>query len=75
MVVQRKPGSYTIHFDLIYFSSFSLELHTKDETIHFSEHDPKHDIILEKGEICVLVYKEILTITRAGSKKYVYYNI
>ena len=71
----KQPGTYTIHFDLIYSSSFSFELHTRDEIIHFSEHYPKHDINLEKDENCVLVYKQIPTITRAGSKIYVYYNI
>ena len=36
----KQPGTFTIHFDLISFSplSFSFELHTKDEIIHFSEH-------------------------------------
>ena len=67
----KQPGT----FDLIDSSSFSFELHTKDEIIHFSEHDPKHDIILEMGENCILMYKEIPRITRAGSKIYVYYNI
>ena len=62
----KQPGTYTIHFDLIYSSSFSFELHTKDEIIHFSEHDSKHDIILEKGENCVLVYKQFPTITHTG---------
>ena len=32
----KQHGTYTIHFDLIYSSSFSFELHTKDEIIHFS---------------------------------------
>ena len=47
----KQPGTYTIHFDLIIDpNSFSFELHTRDEIIHFSEHNPKHDISLEKGE-------------------------
>ena len=50
----KQPGTYTIHFDLIgvssYGYSFSFELHTRGEIIHFSEHNPKHDINLEKGE-------------------------
>ena len=46
----KQPGTYTIPFDLIYFISFSFELHTRDEIIHFSEHNPKHDINLEKDE-------------------------
>ena len=71
----KQPGTYTIHFYLIYSSSFSFELHTKDEIIHFSEHNPKHDINLEKGENCVLVYKLIQAITRTGSKIFVYCNI
>ena len=70
----KHRGIYTIHFDLIgsYDKSFSFELHTRDETIHFSEHNPKHDINLEKGKNCLLVYKIIPTITHAGSKIYVY---
>ena len=44
----KQPGTYTIVFDLIAYS-FSFELHTRDEIIHFSEHNPKHDINLEKG--------------------------
>ena len=71
----KQPGTYTIHFDLIHSSSFSFELHTRDEIIHFSEHNPKHDINLEKGENCLLVLKTILAFIRAGSKIYVYYNI
>ena len=70
----KQPGTYTIHFDLI-CNSFSFELHTRDEIIHFSEHNPKHDINLEKGENCLLVYKKIPQIIRAVSKIYVYYNI
>ena len=72
----KQPGTYTIHFDLIIDpTSFSLELHTRDEKIHFSEHNPKHDIYLEKGENCILVLKNLPAIIRAGSKIYVYYNI
>ena len=52
----KQPGTYTIHFNLI-CNSFSFELHTRDEIRHFSEHSPKHDINLEKGENCLLVYK------------------
>ena len=52
----KQPGTYTLHFDLIP-NSFSFELHTRDEIIHFSEHNPKHNINLEKGENCLLVYK------------------
>ena len=55
----KQRGTYTIHFDLIY-NSFSFELHTRGEIIHFSEHNPKHDINLEKGENCILVYKKSL---------------
>ena len=43
----KQLGTYTIHFDLIcdgLFTSFSFEFHTRDEIIHFSEHNPKHDI-------------------------------
>ena len=54
----KQPGTYTIHFDLIYSSSFSFELHTRAEIIHFSEHNPKHHINLEKVENCLLVYKK-----------------
>ena len=86
----KQPGTYTIHFDLIgssYFDfvdspydagpsySFSFELHTGGEIIHFSEHNPKHDINLEKGENCLLVWRLIPEIIKAGSKIYVYYNI
>ena len=71
----KQPGTYSIHFDLICFSSFSFELHTRDEIIHFSEHNPKRDINLEKGENCLLVLKTVLSIIGAGSKIYVYYNI
>ena len=86
----KHPGTYTIHFDLICSSrfvlidssfdndpsySFSFELHTKGKIIHFSEHNPKHGIHLEKGENCLLVYKRIPQTIRAGSKIYVYYNI
>ena len=71
----KQPGTYTIHFALIYSSSFSFELHTKDEIMHFSEYDPKHDIILEKGENCILVYKKKHLHIIKGSKIYVYYNI
>ena len=38
----KQPGTYTIHFDLTRDhpdSSFSFELHTRDEIIHFSEHN------------------------------------
>ena len=52
----KQPGTYTIHFDLI-TDSFSFELHTRDEIIHFSEHNPKHNINLEKDEKCLLVWK------------------
>ena len=72
----KQLGTHTINFDLISFSplSFSFELHTKDEIIRFSEHNPNHDIILGTGENCVLVYKTTPGI-RAGSKIYVYYNL
>ena len=53
----KRPGTYIIHIDLI-CNSFSFELHTRGEIIHFSEHNPKHDINLEKGENCLLVYKK-----------------
>ena len=50
----KKPGSYTIHFDLITEdTSFSFKLYTRDEIIHFSEHNPKHNINLEKGKNCI----------------------
>ena len=74
----KQPGTYTIHFDLIYggnYPSFSFELHTRGEIIGSSEHNPKHDINLEKDENCVLSFQEIPLIIRAGSKIYVYYNI
>ena len=74
----KQPGTYTIHSDLIINpNSFSFELLTRDEIIHFSEHNPKQDINLEKGENCLLVYKIIPQFIRfhAGSKIYVYYNI
>ena len=63
----KQPGTYTIHLDLILsgYSSFSFELHTRDEIIHFSEHNPKHDINLEKGENCLFVLKIIPTFIRA----------
>ena len=70
----KQPGTYTIHFDLI-SDSFSFELHTRGEIIHFSEHNPKHDIYLEKGENCVLIWKIVPWIIRAYSKICVYYNI
>ena len=77
----KQPGTYTIHFDLIlsgysysFFFFFSFELHTRDEIIHFSNHNPKHDINLEKGENCLLVLKIPPQIIRAGSKIYIYYN-
>ena len=70
----KQPGTYTIHFDLIP-NSFSFELHTRDEIIHFSEHNIKRDINLEKGENCLLVLKKVPSINNAGSKIYVYYNI
>ena len=57
----KQPRTNTIHFDLIIYSdSFLIELYTRDEMIHFSEHNPKHDIYLEKGENCLLVYKKSL---------------
>ena len=71
----KQPGTYTIHLDLISFYSFSFELHTRGEIIHFSEYNPKHDINLEKGENCLLLYKKIPLIISEGSKICVYYNI
>ena len=76
----KQSGTYTIHFDLIgsilSSISFSFELHTRDEIIHFSEHNPKRNINLEKGENCLLVLKKKHPdLFRAGSKIYVYYNI
>ena len=71
----KQPGIYTIHFDLIRPRSFSFELHTRDEIIHFSEHNPKHDINLKKGENCLLVLKIAPGFIRPGSKIYAYYNI
>ena len=70
----KQSGTYTIHFNLICIS-FSFELHTIDGIIHFSEHNPKHDINLEKDENCLLVYKQIPRFISEGSKIYVYYNI
>ena len=55
----KQPRTYTLHFDLI-CNSFSFELHTRDEVIHFSEHNPKHDISLNQGEDCFLLYKKSL---------------
>ena len=43
--------------------------------IHFSEHNPKHDINLEKGENCIFEFKIVPKIIRAGSKIYVNYNL
>ena len=40
----KQPGTYTIHFDLTRDRrdcSFLFELHTRNEIIHFSEHNPK----------------------------------
>ena len=72
----KKPGTYAIHFDLIIDpNSFSSELHTRDEIIHFSEHNPKQDINLENGENCLLVYKNMPNFIRAGSNIYICYNI
>ena len=70
----KQPGTYAIHFDLIPYS-FAFELQTRDEIMHFSEHNPKHDINLEKDENCLLVLKAFPTFIRTGSKIYVYYNI
>ena len=53
----KQPGTYTIHFDLM--TVFSFSFHTRGEIIHFSEHNPKHNINLEKGESCLLVLKSI----------------
>ena len=71
----KQPGIYTILFDLIYPGSFSFELNTRDEIIHFSEHNPNHNINLEKGENCLLMLKIVPEFIRPGSKIYVYYNI
>ena len=73
----KQPVTYTIHFDLIPIdpSSFSFDLHTRDEIINFSEHNTKHDINLEKNENCVLLFELISQIIRIGSKIYVYYKI
>ena len=70
----KQPGTYTIHFDLI-TDSFLFKLHTRGEIIHFSGHNPKHDVNLEKDENCLLAYQHMPTAIRAGSKIYVYYNI
>ena len=69
----KQSGTYTIYFDRIPIL-FSFESHTRDQIIHFSEHNPKHNINLEKDENCLLVYTQI-PIIGAGSKIYVYYNI
>ena len=45
------PYMDLISNDLI-SNPFSFELHTRDEIMHFSEHNSKHDIDLEKGENC-----------------------
>ena len=72
----KQPGTYTIHFDLIIQrTSFSFELHTRDMVILFFEHNRKCDINLEKGENCLLVYKDVPDFMGAGSKIYVYYNL
>ena len=72
----KQPGTCTIHFDFIIVpTSFSFELHTRDEIIHLCEHNPKHNINLEKGENCLLVHKNMPDFIRAGLKIYVYYNI
>ena len=60
----KQPGTYTIHFDLISDSSFSFELHTRDEVILFTEHKPKRDINLEKGENCLLVLNKKLLLLK-----------
>ena len=55
----KQPGTYAIHFNLVIDpNSFSFELHTRDEIIHFSEHNLKRNINLEKGENCLLVLKK-----------------
>ena len=56
-------------------NSFSFELHTRGEIIHFTEHNPKQDINLEKGENCLLLWRVIPQNIEVGSKIYVYYNI
>ena len=61
----KQSGAYTIHFDLI-TDSFSFELHTRGEITHFSEHNPRHAINLEKGENCLLVHKNVNTMTYSG---------
>ena len=72
----KQPGTYTIYFDLIIEpNSFSFELHTRDEIMHFPEHNRKYNINLEKGENCLLVYKRTPGLISAGSKIYVYYNV
>ena len=63
----KQPGTYTIHFDLIDPRSFSFELHTRDEVILISEHNPKHNINL-KGENCFLVYKKSLRLLEQVQK-------
>ena len=66
----KQPGTYTIHSDLIFYdhllNSFSFELHTRDEIIHFSEDNPKYNFNLEKGENSVLVCKKVPDYVRAG---------
>ena len=58
-----------MHFDLTLVpTSFSFVLHTRDETVHFSKHNPKHNINQEKGENCLLVHKNMSDFIRAGSK-------
>ena len=63
----KQPGTYTIHFDLIR-NSFTFELHARDEILHFSEHNPKHNINLEKGENCLLVWKKSLELLEQVQK-------
>ena len=70
----QQPGTYSIHFDLIPIdpSSFSFELPTRNEIIHFSEHNPKHVVNLETGENCLLVYKKKSLKLLEKVKKYMF---
>ena len=73
----KHPETYTIHFDLFRASSssFSFELFTSGEVIHFSEHNPKRDINLMKDENCILMIEDMSRIITTGSNIYVYYNM
>ena len=70
----KQPGTYAIHLDHI-TDSFAFTHKRRDNTFHFSEHNPKHAINLEKGENCLLTYRVVPRMFTPGSKIYVYDNI